>query len=123
MKRYIHASTSLQEATRVIVDKVANKYDLLYATPKDEYVLKGDSFAFKVNNHNVYRVVLDPEEHDRVDVIFQCVKYAFVIDDEEYYDEAVDYKDAVVEFADAFDTIVKWVNECEADDPNFTEYE
>lgn len=104
-----------------IIDQIANTYQLLYSTPKDDYVLRGDSFAFKVNNHNVYRVCIDDETNE---LIFQCIAFAWLDDDgKEYYDEAVDYKDAVLEYDDMFDTIVKWVNECEADDPNYTQYE
>lgn len=60
MKRYVRATTidnNLLDSTKQVAEEIAKRYDLLYTTPKDDYVLKGDSFAFKVNNHNVYRVV------------------------------------------------------------------
>ena len=119
MKRYVHAS--IDTKVQSIIDKIANKYELLYTTPKADYVLKGDSFAFKVNDHNVYRVIIDT---DNSELYLQCIKVVWYDDNgEEYYDEAVDYENAVVNYDDMFDTIVKWVDECEADDPNYTEYE
>lgn len=123
----VEASSEIEAKSRInpeiqkIIDKVAQKYQLLYKTPMDDYVLKGDSFAFKVNDHNVYRVVIDARDNT---LYLQCIAIAWRNDDgKEYYDEAVDYKDEVLDYSEMFDTIVKWVDECEADDPNYTEYE
>lgn len=122
MEGRINAST-VSKATQVIVDKIAAKYRLINVIAKDEYVLRGDSFMFKVNNHNVYRVVLEPQDDGSTYVIFQCIKDAIVFDNgDEGYDDARDYKDEVVSYSAAFDTVVKWVNECEADDSAYTEY-
>lgn len=119
MKRYIHAS--INSTVQNIIDKVAKKYELLYTTPEADYVLKGDSFAFKVNDHNVYRAIIDTKDST---LYLQCIAVVWYNDQgKEYYDEAVDYKDAVVDCSDMFDTLVRWVDECEADDSNFTEYE
>ena len=102
----------------------------------NEYVL-----MFKVNKHNVYRVILFTDC-----VIFQCVDYAFYVNGNEFYDNAIDYKSvhttqsyewfklnhpAVVDDDMIIDNdmnkwadyVVKWVDECEIDNPEFTEYE
>ena len=121
MRKFIKSSNfGINPEVQKIIDKIARKYELLYTTAKDEYVLKGDSFAFKVNGHNVYRVIIDTREPR---LYLQCVEDAWKYDDgTEGYDMAVDYKDEVVDYRDMFRTIVKWVNECEADDPNYTKY-
>lgn len=119
MKRYIHAS--INPWVQELVDQVAKRYDLLYVTPEADYVLRGDSFAFKVNDHNVYRAIVDLREGR---LYLQCIAVAWYDDQgKEHYDEAVDYKDEVVEYSKMLDTLVKWVNECEAEDSEFTEYE
>ena len=123
MKRQIYTSTEFDRLTpevQKIVNQIRNKYDLRLVTPQEEYVLRGDSFIFKVNDHNVYRVIVDTHTSE---LYLYAIAVAYYFRGEEYYDEACDYKDAKISYDDMFDTIVKWVNECEADNPNFTEYE
>ena len=127
MKRVIKAMHHLKEkkgsiktGLRKIFGQIARKYEMLYMTPEEDYVLKGDSCAFRVNGHNIYRVIIDTRDSR---LYLQCIEDAWRKDNgEEYYDTAVDYKDGVVDYPDMFRTIVKWVNECEADDPNYTKY-
>ena len=105
--------------------------------------LNDDSWVimFKVNGHNVYRIILYSDS-----LYFQCVNYAFYVSGEEYYDDAIDYKsvhttqsyewfklnhpavvdgdmliDDDISFWPAY--VVDWVDECERDNPNYTEYE
>lgn len=125
MKRYIHATTidnNLLDSTKQVVEEIAKRYDLLYTTPKDDSVLKGDSFIFKVNDHNVYRVILVPKRGE-TEVIFQCIAVAYYYKGEEYYDDAQDYKNGIVPNNRIMSIIINWVNECEADDPHYTVYE
>lgn len=100
------------------------------------------AIMFKVNGHNVYRIILNVNGG----LYFQCVQYAFDVNGDEFYDESVDYKcvrtkleyekvlskwGAMIDDDDLVDDdydnwtgyVIKWIDECELDDPNFTIYE
>lgn len=124
MKRYIRTNT---EDTSFLdtVDSQIRDYlgdDLISVTPASTvgFGRGGNIYIFKINNHNVYRVFVDTENDE---MIFQCVAVAFIVGQDEYYDEAVDYKDIQGHRDQWFDLFKKWIDECEADDPRFTSYE
>lgn len=124
MKRMIKASSAFQ------ADKFIDKLDqqirawlgnrLIVAEPAKGFGRGGYVYIFKINDHNVYRVFCDDVNQE---LIFQCVGYAFDVNGREYYDDARDYKDIKGKMTQWFGLIKQWVNECEADDPNYTTYE
>lgn len=120
MKRYIKTSSRFidrldQQIRAWLGDR------LIVAEPANgNFGRGGYVYLFKINDHNVYRVFCDDVNQQ---LIFQCVAYAFDVNGREYYDEARDYKDINGKMMQWFSLIKQWVNECEADDPNFTTYE
>ena len=119
MKLYIKSSSKYSQFTDdslVDIDNQITNYlgdDLILSQGWGEGIV----YLFKINNHNVYRVFLDPEE-----MIFQCVAVAYMSDEVEHYDDAQDYKVARGNKENWFALFKHWIDECEADDPNFTKY-
>ena len=114
-KEVIDGMSNDEEATLDSVDKKLINYlgDRLVAKT-DWY--DGYCYTFKINNHNVYRVIIFPDE-----LVFQCVKYAINSYGQESYD-AQDYKQDRGNKNQWFNLIVQWIDECEKEDPNYTEY-
>jgi len=115
MRFYIKATTDSVIGTvdRQLLDYLGDR--LIAKT--DAY--DGYCYSFKINHHNVYRVFVLPDR-----LIFQCVQYAFDVNGTEFYDDAQDYKadyDAG-NIDNWFNLIVKWIDECENANPEFTEY-
>lgn len=105
--------------------------------------LNDDSYVimFKVNNHNVYRLILFSDC-----MCFQCIAYAFYVNGDECYDDAIDYKSVHttdnynewLKYRPGFvdddmlvdddtskwaDYVVQFIDECETECPEYTEYE
>lgn len=124
MKRYIRTNTQDTSFLDAIDSQIRDYLgdSLISVTPASRlgFGRGGNVYMFKVNDHNVYRVFVDPD-HD--EMIFQCIAEAFYVDGTECYDEAVDYKDVQGHREQWFDLFKKWIDECEADDPKFTNYE
>lgn len=128
MKRYIRSTAEVTSKKVDIetIDQQIRDYlgdDLISATPGKDFPVRGRGgyiYLFKINDHNVYRVFVDDVDDE---MIFQCIAEAFYVNGEEYYDEAVDYKDIQGHSDQWFDLFKKWIDECEADDPRFTHYE
>lgn len=55
------------------------------------------------------------------ELIFQRIAAKFVVDGDEYYADAVDYKH-VGSSEDWHHYVIRWTDECEKFDPNFTEF-
>lgn len=116
MKRYIHSSSELSN-----LDFQINTFlrDNLISKESGEMFGRGGYvYTFKVGD-NVYRVFCDDKN---AELIFQCVAVCVVLDDEEYYDDAQDYKSAKGNMSDWYNLIYDWINECQRDNPHFTEY-
>lgn len=78
------------------------------------------SYVFKINNHNVYRVIVDTELDE---MIVQAVKYASKTDDGyEVYDDPHDIDSIQGPKDEWLDYLVSIIDECEKEDPNYTEY-
>ncbi len=99
------------------------EFDIQVNQPADGVFDRGGYiYIFKVaGGTNVYRVFADDKN---MQLIFQQVAVAFYVNGSEHYDEAVDYADTATEpISKWFDLVLEWTTACEADDPNFTEYE
>lgn len=78
------------------------------------------SYIFKINNHNVYRVIVDTALDE---MIIQALKYASRMDDgHEVYDDPQDIDSIQGPKDEWFDYLVSTIDECEKEDPNYTEY-
>ena len=83
---------------------------------------RGGSVVVFKDGTNAYRVWIDTDANE---LFHQALRYAWYYDGQEMFDEAHDYKDCKIDGLDAkqiFDTIVKWTDECQADDPHYTLY-
>ena len=133
----------IQTLKNVVINTLKNRDDVEMIS-NDWADFFGDSYAvmFKVNGHNVYRIILNMNGS----LYFQCVRYAVNVSGNEYYDESVDYKcvrntreyikvlntwSAMIDEGDLVDNdynnwagyVSTWIDECEHDDPNYTIYE
>lgn len=123
-----YASTKIAASEDVDIDTIDQQIrdylgdDLIVVTPGQDFAAPrgGYIYMFKINDHNVYRVFVDDENDE---MIFQCIQDAFYVNGEEYYDEAVDYKDIQGHSDEWFDLFKQWIDECEREDPYFTEYD
>ena len=97
----------------------AKGYKIVERTDGEDFNRGGEVFLFKVNDGNVYRVFCDTENDE---LIFQRIASKFVVDGDEYYSDAVDYKHVDGLSEDWHHYVIRWTDECEKFDPNFTEF-
>lgn len=94
--------------------------NLITSYPAFDFGRGGYVYIFKINN-NAYRVFCDSKYDE---MIFQVLAVAFYDDEgNECYDDACDYKSVSGNMDSWFDLFKQWIDECEADDPNFTKFE
>ena len=117
---------------------IINKADNIELFASDEW-LYDDSWGiiFRVNGHNAYRTIIYPEA-----IYFQCLGISGKYSSGEWFDEPADY--ACVRTQNEYNKtahcwlddnditddnfenwpkyFTRWIDECEQDNPNYTEY-
>ena len=119
MKKVIKAARSLDNDMRA---KIEHTFDVLVVSSGEEFGRGGYVYILKPkSSNNVYRVFVDTASDE---LIFQQIRTAFYVNGKEYYDDPYDYDNRFgKEFVNRwFDYIVRWVNRCEEQFPNFTRY-
>jgi len=117
MKRYIHSSTDITDLDNQIVDFLGDS--LIYRGPGDMFGRGGYVYIFRIDR-NAYRVFCDDINNE---LIFQVLGYGSELNGSPTFDEPCDYKSADGNISNWFNLIKQWINECETDDPYFTQYE
>ena len=117
MKIYVKASTNdLYSLDNKILAYLGDR--LIDRAYQDENRI---SYIFKINNHNVYRVLTDDKE-----LIFQALKYASKLPSNgkvhEVYDDPQDIDSIKGSVDIRFHRFTSLIDLCEKDNPNFTEY-
>ena len=119
MRFYIKASYDEQLDTQI---KNYLGHDLIASFPAEELGCGrgGYVYIFHINN-NAYRVFCDTLNNE---MIFQLLQYGFYDDNgEECFDVACDYESIAGEQDSWFTLFKQWIDECEMENPNFTEWE
>ena len=123
MKRLITAS-EVSSFKQVSSDLDAN-YNLIYTLPQEEGPLIGDSWIFGLKDDpfsNLYRLIMQVDGYE-CRMILQVCQFALDGGNELGTGDPVDYRDDIVYFKDYLTVLNNWIEESEAEDPNFTQYE